>query len=150
MSYIENNLVTGETLVHRGRLHWVIFLWPIIWLLVAIGSAIYIGKYGLLVLILAVITGLASFIRYKTSAFGITSKRVIVKVGFIRINSIEVLLNKVEGIQVNQDIPGRILGYGSITITGTGGTRDPFHTIAAPFEFRKRAQEQIAKVQDLQ
>jgi hypothetical protein len=59
-----------------------------------------------------------------------------------------VLLNKVEGIQVNQSILGRILEFGSITISGTGGTKNPFHKIDAPLEFRKKAQEQIAVVQD--
>ena len=64
--------------------------------------------------------------------------------------SLEMLLNKIEGIQVNQSIFGRLLGFGSITVTGTGGTKDPFHNIAAPFEFRKKAQEQIASVQNLE
>jgi hypothetical protein len=49
---------------------------------------------------------------------------------------------------VNQGILGRILGFGSITVSGTGGTKNPFHKIDAPFEFRKKAQEQIAAVQD--
>jgi len=56
------------------------------------------------------------------------------------------LLNKVEGIQVNQGILGRILGFGSITVSGTGGTKDPFHKIDAPLEFRKKVQEQIEKI----
>ena len=151
MSYIEENLMNGENILYSSKLHWVVFLWPIIWFIVAImffsggGEAAAAG--GLFVLI-AIVTGIASFINYKTSEFGITNKRVIVKVGFIRRNSIEVLLNKVEGIQVNQGILGRILGFGSITVSGTGGTKDPFHKIDAPFEFRKRAQEQIAAVQD--
>ncbi len=72
----------------------------------------------------------------------------MVKVGFIRRNSLEVLLNKVEGIQVNQSILGRIMGYGSIIISGTGGTQNPFHKITAPLDFRKKAQEQIALVQE--
>ena len=151
MSYIENNLMNGESIVYRTKLHWVVFLWPILWFVVAImffsggGDAAAAG--GLFIL-LAILTGIASFINFKTSEFGITNKRVIVKVGFIRRNSIEVLLNKVEGIQVNQGILGRILGFGSITVSGTGGTKDPFHKIDTPLEFRKRAQEQIASVQD--
>ena len=151
MSYIEKNLMNGENILYRGKLHWVVFLWPIIWFIVAImffsdgSDTVAVG--GLFVLI-AVVTGIASFIKYTTSEFGITNKRVIVKVGFIRRNSLEVLLTKVEGIQVNQGILGRILGFGSITVSGTGGTKDPFHKIDAPLEFRKRAQEQIAIVQD--
>jgi uncharacterized membrane protein YdbT with pleckstrin-like domain len=59
------------------------------------------------------------------------------------------LLNKIESIQVNQSILCRLCGFGSITVTGTGGTKDPFHNIAAPFEFRKKAEEQISSVQNL-
>jgi len=151
MSYIDKNLMNGEKILYRGKLHWAVFLWPIIWFIVAImffcGAGDTAAAGGLFVLI-AIVTGIASFINYTTSEFGITNKRVIVKVGFIRRNSVEVLLNKVEGIQVNQGILGRILGFGSITVSGTGGTKDPFHKIDAPLEFRKRAQEQIAAVQD--
>jgi len=103
---------------------------------------------GALFLLLAILTGIASFIRYSTSEFGITNKRVLAKVGFIRRNSLEVLLSKVEGIQVNQGILGRILGFGSIVVSGTGGTKDPFHKISAPLEFRRRVQEQITAVQE--
>jgi uncharacterized membrane protein YdbT with pleckstrin-like domain len=155
MGYLENNLMAGERIVYKARLHRVIFLWSIIWSLLTliwlVIAILFFWKYaafGSIFLLLAIITGIKSFIRYNTCEFGITNKRVLVKIGFIRRNSIEVLLNKVEGIQVNQDILGRILGYGSITVTGTGGTKDPFHTIVAPFEFRKKAQEQIASVQD--
>ncbi len=152
MSYIEKNLMPGENIVYRAKLHWIVFLWPIIWLVVALllfssGGDTANGFGGLFILI-AILTGIASFINYLTSEFGITTKRVIAKVGFIRRKSIEVLLTKVEGIQVNQGILGRILGYGSIVVSGTGGTKDPFHKISNPLEFRKKAQEQIATVQE--
>jgi uncharacterized membrane protein YdbT with pleckstrin-like domain len=152
MSYIEKNLMSGENILYRAKLHWVVFLWPVIWLVVAIilfsggGRTAPVG--GVFILI-AIITGTAAFIKFSTSEFGITNKRVIVKVGWIRRNSLEVLLNKVEGIQVNQGILGRILGYGSITVSGTGGTKDPFHKISAPLEFRRKVQERIATVQEL-
>lgn len=136
---------------YRGKLHWIVFLWPIIWFIIAImffsGGGDTAAASGLFILI-AILTGIASFINYTTSEFGITNKRVIAKVGFIRRNSLEVLLNKVEGIQVNQGIWGRILGFGSIIVSGTGGTKNPFHKISAPLEFRRRAQEQIAAVQE--
>ena len=151
MSYIEKNLMNGESVLHRGKLHWVVFLGPVIWFIVAImffgGGGDTAAAGGLFVLI-AIVTGIASFINYTTSEFGITNKRVIVKVGFIRRNSLEVLLNKIEGIQVKQGILGRILGFGSITVSGTGGTKDPFHKISAPLEFRKKTQEQMASVQE--
>jgi len=151
MSYIEKNLMNGESLVYRTKLHWVVFLWPIIWFVLAIvffrsgGAGIEAGS---LFILIAILTGVASFINFTTSELGITNKRVIIKVGFISRNSLEILLNKVEGIQVNQNILGRILGFGSIIVSGTGGTKDPFHEIDAPLEFRKRVQEQIATAPD--
>ncbi|MBL0701908.1 MAG: PH domain-containing protein [Desulfosarcina sp.] len=151
MSYIEENLMNAENILYRGKLHWVVFLWPVIWFIVAImffAGGVDTAAVGSMFVLIAIIVGIASFINYTTSEFGITNKRVIVKVGFIRRNSIEVLLNKVEGIQVNQGILGRILGFGSITVSGTGGTKDPFHNISAPLEFRRKTQEQIASVQD--
>ena len=151
MSYIEQNLMNGEKVLYRGKLHWVVFIWPVIWFIVAMiffSGKSDIALFGGLFVLIAIVTGIASFINYTASEFGLTNKRVIVKVGLIRRKSLEVLINKVEGIQVDQSILGRILGFGSITVSGTGGTRDPFHKIDAPLEFRKRVQEQIATVED--
>ena len=92
---------------------------------------------------------LVQLINLKTSEFGVTNKRVLVKVGFIRRYSIELLLTKVEGIQVAQSILGRILRYGTIIVTGTGGGKEPFHKIDDPFEFRRQVQEQIEAIQKL-
>lgn len=151
MSYIEKNLMNGENIFYRGNMHWIVFYSAIIWFIVSIilfsrnsGTA----SVGGLFILIAIVTGIASFINYKTSEFGITNKRVIVKVGFIRRNSFEVLLNKIEGIQVSQGILGRILGFGSITVSGTGGTKDPFRMISAPLEFRRKVQEQIESIQN--
>ena len=149
MSYIAKNLVNDENILYQTKLHWAIFLSSAI----LFGLSVYFfireaSEAGGFFFLIAMASGISSFINYKTSEFGITNKRVIVKVGFIRRNSVEVLLNKVEGIQVNQGILGRILGFGSITVSGTGGTKNPFHKIDAPLEFRRKVQEQIAAVQD--
>jgi uncharacterized membrane protein YdbT with pleckstrin-like domain len=74
----------------------------------------------------------------------VTNRRVLIKVGFIRRHSLELLLPKVEGIAVDQGILGRILGYGTIIVTGTGGTKEPFRNIIAPMEFRKMVQQQTS------
>lgn len=146
MGYIDQNLMSGENVIHRTKIHWVIFLWPAIFLLIAmIGFASKSGTVGGIFIVLAILTGLRSVITYSTSEFGVTNKRILIKVGFIRRNSLEILLTKVEGIQVNQGILGRILDYGTIVVTGTGGSKQPFHKISTPLEFRKKSQEQIEK-----
>ena len=90
-----------------------------------------------------IILGTSSAIRYLTSEFGVTNKRVLIKTGFIKRTSLETLLTKIEGILVDQSIGGRIFNYGTIVIKGTGGTGSPFKSIGAPMEFRKQIQELI-------
>jgi uncharacterized membrane protein YdbT with pleckstrin-like domain len=68
---------------------------------------------------------------------------VLIKIGLIRRHSLELLLQKVEGIGVDQSLAGRILGYGTITVTGTGGTRESFQRISRPMEFRRQVQASV-------
>ncbi len=160
MSYIDRNLMDGEHIVYRGRLTLVIFISPIVWFIIALSlfgvgvnmkeanvRTFMVAISGLFVLS-ALITFMRPFFQYVTSEFGITNRRVIVKTGLFRRKSLEILLSKIESIQVDQSILGRLCGFGSITVTGTGGTKDPFRNIAAPFELRKKAEEQIASIQD--
>ena len=155
MSYIEKNLVAGEKLLYRTNLHWLVFLWPAIFFLGFLGVIIGLASepavrdiVGGVFLLLTVITGIPAWIKSSSSEFGVTNKRVLIKVGFIRRHSMEILLSKVEGIGVDQSLWGRIFGYGSIHVTGTGGTNEHFHRIASPLEFRRRVQEQIAATQE--
>lgn len=150
MGYIDENLMNGEQIVHRSKLHWIVFLGPIVFILIAFmffAGGKEVAAAGSFFFLIAIIWAVSAFISFKTSEFGITNKRVLIKVGFIRRNSLETLLTKVEGIQVDQGILGRIFNYGTIMVKGTGGTSNPFHKIEAPLEFRKKVQEQIASIQ---
>lgn len=145
MGYIEQNLVSGEKVVYRTRLHWILFLWPTVFLVVGLFS----GDSGLrgFFLLVGIIWALSSLVTFTSSEFGVTTRRVLVKVGFIRRRSLELLLPKVEGIGVDQGILGRIFGYGTIIVTGTGGTKEVFRSIAAPLDFRRMVQQQTASSQ---
>jgi uncharacterized membrane protein YdbT with pleckstrin-like domain len=152
MGYIDDNLMGNENVVGHARLHWIIYLSAIAWLtsgtlFIAMAQG-EIAVLGGLCILIAMAAALLSFINRKTSEFGVTNKRVILKTGLIRRNTHEVLLAKVEGIQVNQGILGRILGYGSVTVTGTGGSQDPYHRIAKPLDFRRLVQEQVSVMQE--
>ncbi len=118
-SYVQNNLISGEQVIYEARLHWIIFL-----------SLRCV--FSLLILPL---------IDRWTSEFAITNKRVIMKVGLIRRKALEMNLSKIESVNVDQTIMGRILGYGTITVIGTGGTRESFARISKPMEFRRVFQE---------
>ena len=150
MSYIGENLITGENIIYKTKLHKIIFAGPAIWLVVAL---ILFGSedaksVGLAFVVFGIIHGAVAFASYSTSEFGLTNKRVLMKTGFIRSNSIELLLQKVEGNQVKQGILWRVFGYGLVVITGSGGAKNPFKKISNPFEFRKKVQEKLSEVHE--
>ncbi len=151
MGYIDKNLLEGEKVIYKTRHHKIIFIWPVVWVLLAI-TFLALGKYvrpdffffaGLFGAV-SLIHALMIWVHYITSEFGITNHRVVVKEGFIKRKTMEVLLNRVESIQVEQGIWGRILNYGTVTICGTGGASDPFGKIRAPLQFKRQVQQQLA------
>jgi uncharacterized membrane protein YdbT with pleckstrin-like domain len=172
MGYIDKHLLKGEQIAYGARLHWVIFLRPFFLLAISL-SLLVTGKsvipnnllsqvppeintftlyeldmLRLLGAAIFILFGfpawISAFVRKISSEFGISNKRVLIKLGFIKRNSFETLLSKVEGIGVVQGIFGRILDFGTIIIRGTGGSKEYFHKIANPLEFRKHVQEQIS------
>jgi uncharacterized membrane protein YdbT with pleckstrin-like domain len=145
MSYVERNLLPNEVINYRARLHWIIYFFPTCLfiaaiLVVLVGGWIASGVLAAIALILCV----PPWIRSASSEFAITNKRVLIKVGLIRRHSLELLLSKVEGIGVDQGVLGRILGYGTITVSGVGGTKEAFRMISNPLEFRRQVQANLA------
>jgi uncharacterized membrane protein YdbT with pleckstrin-like domain len=153
MSYVEKNLLPGESIVYRAYLHWIIYLPAALVILVAVllavagskstpdvTSAFYVA--AIIFCIIGLLMFLARWITHKTSEFAVTNKRILVKVGFIRRTSLELLLRQIEMIGVEQGIFPRMLGYGTIIVGGTGGTKEPFAHIADPLEFRRQVQGQ--------
>jgi len=67
----------------------------------------------------------------------ITNKRIIVKFGFIRRQTVEISLSKVESIQVNQGLWGRVFNFGSLVVTGSGSSHAPIHEVSDPMGFRR-------------
>ena len=140
MGYIDSNLLPDEKIVYRARLHWIIFWKPCAIVLLGIVFVFLQPIIGMIVLAMGLLAWIPPVIDYATSEFGVTSKRVIIKVGFLRRRTLELLLRHVEAISVEQSVMGRIWNYGSITLTGTGGVRELFDNISSPLEFRRRIQ----------
>lgn len=145
MSYVENNLLPNEQITYRAKLHWIIYLLPVAVFAIAILVVSMGGGEvaGIAIAIIAVVMLGPPWIRSTSSEFAITNKRVLIKVGLIRRHSLELLLQKVEGIGVDQGILGRIFGYGTITVSGVGGTKEAFQRISNPLEFRRQVQASL-------
>lgn len=155
MSYLDDHLLAGERIVYRARLHWSTFATAIAVVLLgvalAIGLRIYQPVYwyaGAALAGVGLLLAIGPAIRYSSSEFAVTDKRVVAKLGFIERESLETLLSKVEAIGVDQGIVGRMLGYGTIRITGTGGTEESFPRISNPLEFRRQIQSQVVALDE--
>jgi uncharacterized membrane protein YdbT with pleckstrin-like domain len=150
MGYIDRSLISGERLVYRTRLHWNVLLKPVMWggIPFAAGCvALFWHRYAAaawVLIPLGLVILLSAYTNYASSEFGVTNKRVLIKTGFMGTRSFEILLAKVEGIGVEQTLWQKMLNYGTIVISGTGGSKEKFSQINAPFEFRRQVQEQIA------
>ena len=147
MSYIDETLLPDEHVVYRTALHWIIFLRPVLVILVGLVLLIAfrtVPLVGAPILLLGVLLLFAPLVAYWSTELGVTNKRMIVKVGFIRRRTLELLLRQVEALSVDQSLSGRMLDYGTITLSGTGGVREVFHRVREPLELRRRIQGQVA------
>jgi uncharacterized membrane protein YdbT with pleckstrin-like domain len=125
-SYVEDALVKDERVVHTGH----ISLWAL-WHLVVAGIVL-LPAFGIGLIFLVI-----AYVRYKSVELAVTTKRIIVKHGFIRRQTIEINLNKAESIQVDQGVLGRLFNFGTLVISGTGTSHAPLTGIAEPMAFRK-------------
>lgn len=130
MSYIDDSLVAGETIVHRARVSW----WSQFGLVLL--GLITLAAFGLGLIFLA-----WAWINVRSTEIAITNRRVIAKFGFVKRSTVEINLEKVEALRVEQGVMGRILNYGTLFITGTGSSVEPIPSIADPLVFRRKFME---------
>lgn len=148
MSYVDRHLLSSEHVLYRARLSRTVFALPLAMLAAAAALPLVGGAaagLGALLALFALGYGLRAWMRYAGAEFAVTDRRVIMKLGLLRRMSLEIMLDRVESLIVEQGLLGRLFGFGSVSIVGTGGTKDPFHLIADPLEFRRAVQEQLAR-----
>jgi uncharacterized membrane protein YdbT with pleckstrin-like domain len=157
-TYVETVLLKGEELIYAGQLHWIIFL-P------GLGSTLFgtflcaltpkglnetlmlgfmseMRLYFLYAGLVAIIIGISmlshAYVRLISTELAITDRRVIAKVGFISRMTFEIMLNRVEGANIDQTVWGRIFNFGSILVHGTGGGITPVDFVSDPLTFKKQ------------
>jgi hypothetical protein len=153
MSYVDDHLLPGEQVEHRGHLHRIIYVVAGLLAFLGFAGGVFaftqgLGPLAAILIVVASLPLLAVHITYTSSEFAVTDKRVIIKVGWIRRRTLETMLNKVENIGVDQTVYGRLLDFGTITVTGTGGTKEAFADIAEPLEFRRQVQAHVSAVEE--
>ena len=162
MSYFEKHLIAGEQVEYETKLHWIVMIGHIVIavILAILGFALlatpwstvngaaqyaaplrWVGVASLVVAFMFLLVGL---VRRGATEMAVTNKRVIVKTGLASRRTLELLLARIESVVVEEPAMGRILGYGTVILRGTGGTPETFHQIAHPLQFREHVQREIA------
>jgi uncharacterized membrane protein YdbT with pleckstrin-like domain len=129
-SYIKNTLILNEEVIYEGK--------------ISIWSQIDLVIFGIILLPffgIGLLCFVTAYIRYATTELAFTNKRVIAKFGFVRRSTIEITLSKVESIQVNQGVFGRIFDFGTLIISGAGTPQAPIPGISNPISFRRAFME---------
>ena len=149
MSYLDKVLQPGETVVHRAKLSWTLYLPGLLLLVLAVLAygfvinlfpAQQVGALAALVIIgvPALYMLLRAWFERWITEIAITNLRIILKRGFIRRHTIEMNMDKVESVDVDQSLLGRLLNYGDITVRGVGSGFEPIRRVGDPLTFRSR------------
>jgi uncharacterized membrane protein YdbT with pleckstrin-like domain len=145
MRYIERVLQPGETVVHASKIHWIIYIPGVVVVLAAVAFFLVALGHPSQVLWLALFVacvGLGFFMLFLawfkrwTTEIDVTDRRIVFKRGLIWRHTVEMNMDKVESVDVDQSVLGRLFDYGDIIIRGTGTGLEPLRNIEAPLEFR--------------
>jgi uncharacterized membrane protein YdbT with pleckstrin-like domain len=146
--YIDEILQPGEKVLYSTNAHWIFYFkaivaWIVALVLLVLSRATTTEGIILLCLSAAAVVALvalywtaAAWFHRWTTETDVTNMRVVHKTGFIKRRTFEMALDKVESVDVNQSILGRILNYGSVTVRGVGEGAETIDMIASPLEFR--------------
>ncbi|MCR9192411.1 MAG: PH domain-containing protein [Gammaproteobacteria bacterium] len=130
----------GTDIIYQARLHWVLFLGPVVLLGIAWAISHYVHspyKIGLSLAVLAVIWEFMVWLTYHFSFLNIKKNHIVLCSGIIVRQTVDIPMNKIESIDIRQSILGSILQYGSLVITGTGGSRQFMNVVAKPLTCRR-------------
>lgn len=148
MSYIDQTLLTNETVQYRAVVHWWTFMGPLTFLIPGLifsgFSSSFFSILGYLLIGLGIFGLINRYIEQRFAEFVLTNKRIVFKHGFIRRDVVELQLNKAEAIAFQETFWGRIFGFGTIVVT-TGGATNAYKYVKNPLDFRKAISEEVDK-----
>lgn len=165
--YVDTALSAGEPILYDAKVHWAVFLFPILWTLAVVAAVAAVlaffpkfvptldfsldnisGKIWVIVVAVfvafKVIGGLPyAIIYFYNSDFVLTDRRVMSKFGLLSRTTSEQRLSKVESIHVYQSFLGRLLNFGNITVTGTGSSTTTFGPMVDPIACKRAIEAQL-------
>ena len=152
MSYVKKTLQNGEVVELTAKLHWINYLF--VMLLFAVSALLWMyslipedyNKSDIFWLVLFFAGwGIYQFLKLWVIEMAVTNKRVVLRKGIIAIDTDELKNMKIEGIEVEQSVMGRILNYGNVCFGGVGIGKLVFTNVSRPLEVKRRAEEIVGE-----
>lgn len=149
MAYADKVLQPGESIVYRAKLHWIIYLGGIVFVVAAVilallavvlpGATLRLGLMlaSLIALFLGLFQMLRAWFVTANTEITVTNRRLIYKTGFLARDTIEMNLDKVESVLVEQNLIGRMLDFGRVIVRGVGSGLEPIDRVAAPLQLHR-------------
>jgi uncharacterized membrane protein YdbT with pleckstrin-like domain len=146
MTYIQSILEPGEKIRYDTTVSWTVYTPAILLAICALlsafaaGAHVYMFGIGWLAAIAFGLAAIVAFVpawfRRLTTEIAVTDRRVILKRGLIRRHTVEMNMQKVESVDVDQSLVGRIFNFGNVTIRGTGSSFEVLRKIDSPLKLR--------------
>lgn len=127
-------------IVYQARLHWILFFWPmaLIALMEYVGYRVeWIRTPSIIMALVGVVWAMILLMTYQFSSLTIKKNQIILRSGLLVRQTVDIPLSKIESIDIRQSILGSVLRYGTLTITGTGGTRQFLAYLSRPLTCRR-------------
>jgi len=146
MAYIHSILEPGEQIRYHTTISWTVYTPAILLAICAVASLLAGGSYAgmanigwfaaIVFALAAIVVFLPAWFRRLTTEIAVTDRRVILKRGLIRRHTVEMNMQKVESVDVDQTLIGRLFNYGNVTIRGTGSSFEKLNRIDSPLKLR--------------
>ncbi|MCC5792445.1 MAG: PH domain-containing protein [Legionellaceae bacterium] len=139
---------SNSTIIYQARLNKIIFFWPLLLLLASGLLAHQLPQLTQPSLILAGVAVLwcgITWVNYHFSSLTIKPKHIIFRTGMLVRQTLDIPMDKIESIDIRQSLLGSLLKYGSLVVTGTGGTRHLISYINDPLRCRRHVEVLIHK-----
>jgi uncharacterized membrane protein YdbT with pleckstrin-like domain len=162
MTNADRDLASHERLIYQTQLHWIVLVPPFFVGAVLAAAGLWVfaqptdiahrriefpidpGWLGILIVIVGIVVIGLGILRRESTELTVTTRKVTATMGVIARRTLEIVLPHVESIEVDEGVWGRLLGYGTVVVRGTGGTPETLTTIAHAREFRRQVQQQLA------
>jgi uncharacterized membrane protein YdbT with pleckstrin-like domain len=154
--YVSQQLRKDEKVIYEANVHWVVYILPLAILYFSVPAMLapktfdmdVIPTVGTVATLGGMVLLINAVIRHLGTELAMTNERVIAKFGLISRSTFEQQLDRVEGVNLDQSILGRLLNYGTVTVRGVGGSYTPLPLIKKPRLFQKTLSEVLSDVDD--